>query len=343
MKNQLLASTLFILTAMDVSAGWWREEENTILYADFGTYTFTNPADNEVGKTFNRTLSVNINGDKYRTECDNGTTLDPNIGHDIYLTSVFVNGTATTAGSREYTQVNDYLQAAVSYRGINTPVQNRRFGTPRERCTPPGQYLVHGGNTQFDLIMRISRPFVGFTDIDIPVADFYTGDNEAPSGSGFRDGAKQTLHLKGRVIVPQSCVINNDVESIVDFGNIPTYNFKSAGIGNKINGIPKASMPLSIMCNGFIANNAPLTLRVQTDKVGGPANDIIVSNNPDIGFKMSDQNDNVLIPNNINSKIHFNNTNPANIVVKAWPVSVTGNQPTPGPFQARGYFRIDFD
>jgi minor fimbrial subunit len=58
---------------------------------------------------------------------------------------------------------------------------------------------------------------------------------------------------------------------------------------------------------------------------------------------MSDQNDNVLIPNNINSKIHFNNTNPANIVVKAWPVSVTGNQPTPGPFQARGYFRIDFD
>lgn len=342
MKTQLLSCTLLLMTAVDTSAGWWREEENRNLYADFGTYQFTNPADNSVGKTFNRALSVNINGDKYRTECDNGTVLSGR-ATDIFLTSVYVNGTATTVGTREYTQVNDYLQASVSYRAINTPAQNRRFGSPNERCTPEGQYLVHGGNTQFDLVMRISKPFVGFTDIDIPLADFYTGDNEAPLGSGFRDGAKQTLHLKGRVIVPQSCVINNDVESIVDFGNIPSYGFKAAGVGNKVAGLPKANMPLSIMCNGFIANNAPLTLRVQADIVRGPANDIIVSSNPDIGFKLSDQNDNVLIPNNVNSKIKFTNTNPANIVVKAWPVSVTGNQPAAGPFQARGYFRIDFD
>ena len=65
MKNQLLASSLLILTAMDVSAGWWRTEQNKTLYADFGTYTFTNPDDNQVGKTFNQTLVININGQPY--------------------------------------------------------------------------------------------------------------------------------------------------------------------------------------------------------------------------------------------------------------------------------------
>lgn len=339
MKNQLLASSLLIMTAMDVSAGWWRTEENKTLYADFGTYTFTNPADNQVGKTFNQTLVVNINGQAYTTHCNNGTTLNgTNI--PIYMTSDYVNGPPTNVSGKNYTQVNDYLQASVdyTYNGLNVPVPsvNRQFGTPTERCGT----FPHTGNTTFTLTMRISKPFVGFSYIDVPVADFYTGDQ---IGSGKANGAKQTLHLRGRVVVPQNCIINDNVDSIVDFGNIPTYAFKQAGIGNKISGLPKGNMPLSIKCNSYITNNVPLTLRVQTDSVGGPANDIIVSNNPDIGFKMSDQNDNVLIPNNINSKIHFTNTNPANIVVKAWPVSVTGNQPAAGPFQARGYFRIDFD
>lgn len=341
MKNQLLASTLLILTAMDVSAGWWREEHNKNLYADFGTYTFTDPANNATGMTFDSVLTVSVNGDPWTTHCDNGTTLT-GASIPIYMTAYYT-GPRVIIGGKSYMQVNDYLQASVRYTyngtNINVPAQNSRFGFPSERCGT----ATHTGNTQFTVTMRISKPFVGFTDIDIPLADFYVGDNAAPYGSALINGAKQTLHLRGRVIVPQNCIINDDVESIVDFGNIPTYSFKNAGIGNKINGIPKANMPLSVKCNNFISDNAPLTVRVQTDRVGGPANDIIVSNNPDIGFKMSDQNDNVLIPNNINSKIHFNNTNPANIVVKAWPVSVTGNQPTPGPFQARGYFRIDFD
>ncbi|MDR0236897.1 fimbrial protein [Acinetobacter sp.] len=339
MKTQLLACTLLLLTAVDASAGWWRTEQNKTLYADFGTYTFTNPADNEVGKTFNQALVININGQPYTTSCNNGTTLDGSL-RSVYMTSDYVNGAPTNISGKNYTQVNDYLQASVDYtfNGLNVPVPavNTRFGSALERCITTN----HVGNTTFTLTMRIAKPFVGFSYIDVPVADFYTGDQ---IGSGKVNGAKQTLHLRGRVVVPQNCIINDNVDSVVDFGNIPSYAFKEAGIGNKVEGLSKANMPLSIKCNSFITNNVPLTVRVQTDNVGGPANDIIVSSNPDIGFKMSDQNDNVLIPNNINSKIHFNNTNPANIVVKAWPVSVTGNQPAAGPFQARGYFRIDFD
>ena len=344
MKTQLLVSTLLLATAMDVSAGWWREEQNKILYADFGTFTFTNPAENTVGTTFERFVAVDINGQFFRTHCNNGTNLfDAEI--PIYVTSEYVNGLPITISGDHYTQVNDYLQASVAYtyNGGRFPVPsvNQQFATSREVCN--SQWWPHSGNTVFSVTVRIAKPFVGFSYIDVPVADFYTGDNAAPLGSGKANGANQRLHIRGRVVVPQSCNINSDIESVIDFGNIPSYAFKVAGIGNKVNGLPKANMPLSIRCNAYIPTNAPLTIRVQADNVGGPGNTIIMSNNPDIGFKMSDANDNLLIPNDINSKVDFINTNPTNIVLKAWPVSATGNQPTPGPFQARGYLRIDFD
>ncbi|MFW1942592.1 fimbrial protein [Acinetobacter guillouiae] len=343
MKTQLVVSALLLATAMDSSAGWWRTEQNRTLYADFGTYTFTNPADNVVGRTFEQFLVVDINGQNYYTHCNNGTNLNGSL-IPVYVTSDYVNGPPITISGNNYTQVNDYLQASVDYNfdGKRHPVPsvNSRFGVSEERCN---RTSGHVGNTVFSLTVRISKPFVGFSYIDVPVADFYTGDNATPFGSGKANGGNQRLHIRGRVVVPQNCNINSDIESVIDFGNIPSYAFKAAGIGNKVNGLPKANMPLTIRCNAYIPTNAPLTIRVQADTVGGPANDIIMSNNPNIGFKMSDANDNLLIPNDINSKVDFINSNPANIVLKAWPVSATGNQPAPGPFQARGYLRIDFD
>ncbi|MCF0263618.1 fimbrial protein [Acinetobacter guillouiae] len=343
MKTQLLVSTLLLATAMDSSAGWWRTEQNPILYADFGTYTFTNPAENTVGTTFEQFVSVDINGQLFNTHCNNGTHLNGS-RIPVYVTSDYVNGPPITIAGKNYTTVNDYLQASVAYtfNGGRFPVPsvNSQFAMTSDECNVT---WAHSGNTVFSISVRIAKPFVGFSYIDIPVADFYTGDNAAPFGSGKANGANQRLHLRGRVVVPQSCNINSDVEAVIDFGNISSNSFQAAGIGNQINNLPKANMPLSIRCNGHIPTNAPLTLRVQADNVGGPGNTIIMSNNPDIGFKMSDANDNLLIPNDINSKVNFINTNPANIVLKAWPVSATGNQPTPGPFQARGYLRIDFD
>ncbi|WP_228270158.1 fimbrial protein [Acinetobacter bereziniae] len=328
---------------MDSSAGWWRVEQKPIIYADFGTIELTNPNNNQVGSIFGKTLYVNINGDNYVTRCNNGTSLN-GVPREIYMTSDYSNGHFITIGGKFYTQINEYLQGSVTYNWFNqylpVPSVNQYFAYVSEGCNSS---MGHTGNTIFSLSLRISKPFMGFSYIDMPVADFYTGDDAYPAGTAKSQGAKQVLHVRGKVIVPQSCEINSGVEMFHNFGDIASYGFKRAGIGNPIEGVTTANLGLSIKCNSYVTNNAPLTLRVQADKVGGPANDIIVSNNSDVGFKMSDQNNNILIPNNLNSKIHFNNTNPANIVVKAWPVSVTGNEPQPGNFQARGYFRIDFD
>ena len=313
-----------------------------MLYADFGTQNFTNPNDNQVGNTFGKPLSVNINGDIYQTKCNGTTTVLRE--RDIYMTADYSNGSAINIGGENYMQVNDYLQASVAYSYNSTtvpvPSVNKVFGRVSEGCWTK---ISHTGNTTFTLKMRISKPFMGFSDIDIPVADFYVGDNAAPAGTAKAQGAKQSLHLRGKVVVPQSCEINNNLETIHDFGNIGSYAFKNAGIGNQIKGVNKANLALSIKCNSFVPTSAPLSIRIQADNVGGPNNDIIMSGNPDIGFKMSDQNDRLVIPNNTNSKITFSNTNSTNIIVKAWPVSATGLEPTLGAFQARGYFRIDFE
>ncbi|QQC82058.1 fimbrial protein [Acinetobacter bereziniae] len=340
-KNSFICIPLLVI-AIDASAGWWREEQKPVLYADFGTETITNPNSNQVGNTFGKTLNVSVNGDRYTTRCNAPTSSLRE--RDIYMTADYSNGTAINIGGVNYMQVNDYLQASVAYTYNSTtvpvPSVNQVFGRVSEQCYDTAN---HTGNTTYSLKMRISKPFMGFSYVDVPVADFYVGDNNAPAGTAKTQGAKQSLHLRGKVVVPQSCEINNNLEIIHDFGNIGSYAFKNAGIGNQIKGVNKANLALSIKCNSFVPTSAPLSIRIQADNVGGPNNDIIMSGNPDIGFKMSDQNDRLVIPNNTNSKITFSNTNSTNIIVKAWPVSATGLEPKLGAFQARGYFRIDFE
>jgi minor fimbrial subunit len=71
---------------------------------------------------------------------------------------------------------------------------------------------------------------------------------------------------------------------------------------------------------------------------------MLVSNNNDIGFKISNINDKLLIPNNLlsTSEFQLNQNQNATISFKAWPVSVTGKKPALGPFNSRAFIRIDF-
>lgn len=72
--------------------------------------------------------------------------------------------------------------------------------------------------------------------------------------------------------------------------------------------------------------------------------DHIKTNNPVVGFQLSDINDNILFPNNGTSVIPFqlNSSSKATVSLKAWPINITGGQPDPGPVNAEGFLRIDF-
>jgi hypothetical protein len=347
-KNQLLTAPalynkalpivlLFnIVTMSNTHAGWWRVEAANNIEASFGNVSLSD-AQNQAGQTFPVTANANTNGQGFRTLCDQGTTISGGTLLQVYSTGEYLQPVDMNDGTKTFVHVNEYLSAALQY-GHNTnlywlPILNKRIGQTYEVCN--GRY-VHGGNTPFTISMRIKKAFVGFTSFKTPLAVIYSGDQ---AGSAKRNGAAQTVILTGTVTVPQHCKINADDRLDIDFGNISANAFGQAGIGNKPAGVNVQTRTLAIQCTNIDAQ-ALLTLRVQTDQASG---EMIQSDNPDIGFKMADQDNRVLLPNNINSYIPFVNQNPANVTIKAWPVSTTNNVPALGPFRARGYLRVDFN
>lgn len=147
------------------------------------------------------------------------------------------------------------------------------------------------------------------------------------------------VYLNYSITVPENCVLNAGDIVTVDFGNISTGAFKTAGA--KAEGVNPIARSIALQCSN-IQQQASLTMRVQADNV---RNDAIVSNNPDVGFVVTDKNDNRLMPNNIRSLIPFNldNNGSANVTIKTFPVSVTGQKPTEGLVTSRAYLRVDFE
>lgn len=316
-------------------AGWWREEAAANLEASFGSITL-NSSQNVAGANFPATAKTNINGKNYTVRCDPDTSLSGAL-IPIYTTGEYVKPVILTEDKKNYTEVNDYLMAALQYGYSNNlywlPMQNAHLGYSYENCNHTS---IHGGDTPFNITMKIRKPFVGATSFRLAIAKIYSGDQ---AGTAKLRGAAQTVYLSGTVIVPQSCKINAGQKLDINFGDISANSFGSIGIGNKPANVNVQTRDLSIACTN-IAAQALLTLRVQSEQSNG---DIIQSNNPDIGFKIADQNNRVLTPNNANSFIPFVNQNPTNLTIKAWPVSSTNKVPALGQFRARGYLRVDFN
>lgn len=150
--------------------------------------------------------------------------------------------------------------------------------------------------------------------------------------------AVQNVYLSLNVTVPQTCTINAGQTVIVDFGNISTGAFKTAGA--RAQGINPKDNSLSITCDN-IAAGTNLRMRLQANNVAG---NIVISNNSDVGFIVTDSSDKELTPNSLSSFIPFyldGNTR-ANARIRVYPASVTGIRPDEGPVASQAYLRIDF-
>ena len=98
---------------------------------------------------------------------------------------------------------------------------------------------------------------------------------------------------------------------------------------------------IGIKCTNVEAR-AYLTMRIEAEKASG---NMLVSDNPDLGFVVADDNGVPLVPNTLGSTIpfHLDDNAQAQVGIRAWPVSITGNKPAEGPFTSRGYLRVDYD
>ncbi|MFW1800776.1 fimbrial protein [Acinetobacter nematophilus] len=272
-----------------------------------------------------------------RAKCDrhNASQVSNNFTMRSYVTDLPV---VETINRYQYLSMNEYLIGAMkitdSWSGDFYPPANYVQMGRHPNVSQGRDFPVTDSNFTFRI--KVVRPFVGY--VPIPQKTMFTvyvttGNTDPLNMPVYR------ISYSGSVTVPQSCKINADDKLDINFGNIAANAFAQAGIGNKPAGVNVQTRTMGIQCTN-IAAQALLTLRVEAEQATG---DMIQSDNPDIGFKMADMNSTVLTPNNINSFIRFTNQNPAQVTIKAWPVSTTNKTPVPGPFRARGYLRVDFE
>lgn len=328
---------LLLCASHSAYAGWWRVEAEPSVIANFANINLT-AAQNQVGQEFAGAATANINGHLYQTICEDGTTLPPTpTRYDVFTTGVFLPATDSTSGGKTYVHVNEYMSAALSYAYDSTqfwlPVENVKLGLDVGSCheTKP-----HTGNTTYTISLKIKKPFVGVSHINVPLANIYTGDKQ---GTAYLKGAKQTIILTGTVTVPQSCILNADQTITIDFGNISSAAFKTAGA--KADGVAPKPTTIAIQCINIEEGQANLTMRLGANTVSGNA---IVSDNKDVGFVVTDNNNNPLKPNDLSSVIPFllDPNAKASVTIKAYPVSVTGIKPVEGPVTSLAYLIVDF-
>ena len=244
----------------------------------------------------------------------------------------------TVIDSYKYVKLNEYLDGAMQ-------IHDDFAGT----FYPPANYIQMGqhpnvpNNKAFPVTdsklvfrLRVTRRFINM--VVIPQQTMFRVYVTTTTADPLNTPV-YTISYSGTIQVPQSCAINAGQVVEFDFGDIGASLFSQAGAGNR----PQKVTPQSktIKCTNVEAN-AYLTMRIEAEKVSGNA---LVSNNPDLGFVVANESGTPLTPNTLTSKIPFrlDDSAQAQVGIRVWPVSVTGNKPAEGRFTSRGYLRVDYD
>lgn len=239
---------------------------------------------------------------------------------------------------------NDYIQVASQIYIYNDKVGGSFHHVPftniSNACGGKCGTGPAGSGSRSKLRLRIKQRFIGSSTITaLPITSLYATQGTA-GGVGARPMV--TIKLSAQMTVPQNCKINAGQIIDIDFKTLSTQAFKDTPVGRKPLSIPSQQREFQVNCNGIDAQ-ALLSVRIEASQV---QNNIIMSNNPDVGFVIADKDNKELQPNNFASHIPFqleSNNNPnANITINAWPVSPTGQIPKSGPVKANGFLRVDF-
>lgn len=292
-----------------------------------------NSDDNEVGKEVN---SNQVSTTTFRVRLASGTLSDWHVYGDDPVPEP-----GYSPSSWVYKKIDDYISLALK---IETGCFVRYFPSNTQAlddgCGPAtfseGEEREVGPYT-FQSRVRIDKKIVSGTYSK----NIYLGSYGRcqPFGCKSKDVVYNRIYVNLSITVPQSCELNAGQVINIDFGNISSGAFKTAGAIAQ--GVQPKSRDISVKCDN-IAGNAQLTLRLQADKTNG--NIVVSDENNDVGFRVTNNSGTPLIPNNLSSVIPFTLDSNArqNVTIQAYPVSVTGNKPTEGAVTSRAYLRVDF-
>lgn len=266
--------------------------------------------------------------------CPPGTLV--NYTYRSYVTNFIVQ---ETIDNYKYMQLNDYLLGAMSLVNSVMDIQFSPQNYIRMGTDPNVSQNLPFGVMDSRLIFRLKviRPFINMVEIprQVMFTVYVTSTPYDPLVTPV-----YTISFGGRVEVPQNCELNAGQIVEFDFGDIGASLFSAAGPGNRPAGVMPQTKSIAVKCTN-VAAQAYLTMRLEASAVSGQA---MVSDNQDLGFIVADQNDTPITPNDLNSVIPFrlDAAAVANVTLRAWPISITGQKPTEGPFSALGYLRVDY-
>ena len=257
--------------------------------------------------------------------CPKGTTGKSTMRS--YVTSLPIT---TVIDGYKYVKLNDYLDGTF-YPPSDYIQMGQHPNVPNNKAFP-----VTDSKLVFRL--RVTRRFINM--VVIPQQTMFTVYVTTTSSDPLNTPV-YTISYSGTIQVPQSCAINAGQVVEFDFGDIGASLFSQAGAGNRPQNVSPQSKTIAIKCTNVEAN-AYLTMRIEAEKISGNA---LVSDNPDLGFVVANDSGTPLTPNNLNSKIPFrlDDSAQAQVGIRVWPVSITGNKPAEGRFTSRGYLRVDYD
>ncbi|WP_054180565.1 type 1 fimbria D-mannose specific adhesin FimH [Trabulsiella odontotermitis] len=332
-KRDWLAALLLLVPASHALATVCYNENGvpTDIFYDL-TDTF-NSANNQPGQIV--TLSNKSGWVGVKAVCPKGTS--GNTTMRSYVTDLPVQ---SVEGGYQYLRLNEYLDGAMqitdSSAGVFHPPQNYIQMGSHPNVSRNQPFPVEDSKLVFRL--KVTRRFINM--VVIPRQTMFRVYVTTTRGDPLTT-VVYTISYSGTIEVPQSCAINAGNVVEFDFGDIGASLFSQAGAGNRPQGVSVQQKTVGIKCTNVEAQ-AYLSMRIEAEQAQGNA---MVSDNPDLGFIIADGSGNPLTPNNLTSKIPFrlDDSARAQVSIRAWPVSVTGNKPSEGPFTARGYLRVDYD
>lgn len=301
---------------------------------DFGNISMTT-TDNAAGVVKNNIASFNMTGDaKLWCDCSTGSNL------------LFSSSLNMPSDGDGWFKLNQYLGAKleININGVYKPIPYNDLKTGVSSGTYCHQQKIIGGTPTGGigrLSIKVDKPFVGQVFIPQQVIAQECITSGVSGVACTQNKAAYTYTFSGSLTVPQNCQINSGSNIVVDLGDISRGKFKYAG--QKPEGFNPATFSVPIQCNDSSAL-ANLTLRIQ----GNPATNFpeaIQSDNNDIGVVIADSTGNALKPNVMDSNVSFllDGSYRSSVVLHAYPISTSGNQPGLGLFTSMAYLRVDFE
>ena len=317
--------TLFCLAL----AGWMlststqaaecRPDAGTQTYNFNMDYTLQDPSQNMAGRTIINAYQWSL-GRNYRVTC----SCTGDYPGAAYVTAkVPLTEEVYTDGIRHFYAISDYLAAAsevyiAGKRGemVATPFSSET----NKNSNPPAQ---------------CKRPFVGEQDIPLTkIVDVYIASDDKTQSTV----PVSTVWMSGKVIVPQSCVINGGGIVTIPFGNIMAGDMTTKGE------MPKNFTPKNLNMN-VACSNISDGVKVSLTFSGTPdANDptAFSTTNKDIAVRINNPEGEAVVPQDGVLPLTMNYaTQVGTSAINLYPFNTTGKMPETGDFTATATIRAE--